>query len=142
METGEWSNCPPAPGEVLDWPRNWLELVLEDVFLVDGVPDAHLAGLVGRGDVEPGKMHSQHTTPRLHCTALHCTAHCTLHTAHYSPTVPAGAVLGHVDLAAVLRVDVRVLGRVHTPHHHAVAVAVQDVLPLGVNPQDDRLATL
>ena len=65
-----------------------------------------------------------------------------LHTAQCSLTVPAGAVLGHINLAAVLCVDVGVLGGVDTPHHHAVAVAVKDVLPLGVHTKDDGLATL
>ena len=64
-----------GPGQVLDRSRDWLELILKDVFLVDGVPDPDLAALVGAGDVEP-----------------------------------AGAVLGDVDLAAVLGVDVGHLG--------------------------------
>ena len=71
------------PGEVLDWTGYRLELVLQDVLLVDGVPDPNLARLVRRGDVEPAR-----------------------------------AVLGHVDLARVLCVHVRVLGTVQTSHHH------------------------
>ena len=42
-----------GPGQVLDGPRDGLELVLEDVLLVDRVPDPHLAALVGAGNVEP-----------------------------------------------------------------------------------------
>ena len=41
-----------GPGEVLDRSGDWLELVLQDVLLVDGVPDPHLPGLVSGGDIE------------------------------------------------------------------------------------------
>lgn len=32
--------------------RERLKLVLENVLLIDGVPNAHLAGMVSRGNVE------------------------------------------------------------------------------------------
>ena len=41
-----------GPGQVLDWSGDRLELVLQDVLLVDGVPDPHLPGLVSGGDIE------------------------------------------------------------------------------------------
>ena len=41
-----------GPGEVLDGAGDGLELVLEDVLLVDGVPDPDLAGLISGGDIE------------------------------------------------------------------------------------------
>ena len=41
-----------GPRQVLDRSGDWLELVLQDVLLVDGVPDPHLTRLVRRGDVE------------------------------------------------------------------------------------------
>ena len=41
-----------GPGQVLDWSRDRLELVLQDVLLVHRVPDADFARLVGGGDVE------------------------------------------------------------------------------------------
>ena len=44
-----------GPGQILDGPGDGLELVLEDVLLVDGVPDPHLAGLVGGGDIEAAR---------------------------------------------------------------------------------------
>jgi hypothetical protein len=40
------------PLQVLDAARDWLELVLEYMLLVGGVPDAHLAGLIRRSNVE------------------------------------------------------------------------------------------
>ena len=42
-----------GPGQVLDGSGDGLELVLQDVLLVNGVPDPHLAALVSTGDVEP-----------------------------------------------------------------------------------------
>ena len=41
-----------GPGQILDGAGDGLELVLEDVLLVDGVPDPDLAGLISGGDVE------------------------------------------------------------------------------------------
>ena len=41
-----------GPGQVLDRSGDGLELVLQDVLLVNGVPDPHLPGLVRRGDIE------------------------------------------------------------------------------------------
>ena len=41
-----------GPLEVLDTARQRLELVAHQMLPVRGVPDAHLAGLIGRGDVE------------------------------------------------------------------------------------------
>ena len=84
-----------------------MELVLEDVFLVDSVPDPDLAALVRAGDVEP-----------------------------------AGAVLGHVDLAAVLGVDVGHLGARQVADDDAVAVTVQERLALGVLVHHDGLPSL
>ena len=41
-----------GPRQVLDWSGDGLELVLQDVLLVDGVPDPHLPGLIRGGDIE------------------------------------------------------------------------------------------
>ena len=41
-----------GPRQVLDRSGDWLELVLQDVLLVDGVPDPHLSRLVRGGDIE------------------------------------------------------------------------------------------
>ena len=41
-----------GPGQVLDRSGDWLELVLQYVLLVDGVPDPHLPGLIRGGDIE------------------------------------------------------------------------------------------
>ncbi len=43
------------PSQILDGSGDGLELVLEDVLAVDRIPDAHLAGLVGRGYVESAR---------------------------------------------------------------------------------------
>ena len=65
-----------GPGQVLDGSGDWLELVLQDVLLVDGVPDPHLARLVRRGDIEAtgtvlGHVHLEMTVSQTrHQTAL------------------------------------------------------------------------
>ena len=41
-----------GPGQVLDGSGDGLELVLQDVLLVNGVPDPDLAGLISGGDIE------------------------------------------------------------------------------------------
>ena len=65
------------------------------MFLVDSVPDPHLATLVSTGNVEP-----------------------------------TGAVLGNIDLGAVLGVDVGHLGGGKVPDDDTVTMAVQECLTL------------
>ena len=54
------------PCQVLDWARDWLELVLQDVLLVHSVPNPHLARLISGGDIESTRTVLRH----IHLTAV------------------------------------------------------------------------
>ena len=42
-----------GPGQIFDWSRYGLKLILQNVLLVDCVPDTHLPTLVRRGNIKP-----------------------------------------------------------------------------------------
>ena len=96
-----------GPSQVLDRPRDGLELILEDVLLVDRVPDPDLTRLIRRCNVEP-----------------------------------TGAVLGHINLTAMLGVHISNLGTGEVPDDDTVTMAVEEILPLGISTKHYWLTSL